>query len=102
MLVFPVGVEHTLNVAVQRPQHLDPGNHAFLEEMRNYHRDEDFKIVKQRDDLVSALRYGIMMRRGGEPPGRRLWQHALRQLSCRPQPGFRQQISLTRNLGHAS
>jgi hypothetical protein len=35
------------------------------EELRNYHRDEDYKIVKQRDDLVSALRYAIMMRRNG-------------------------------------
>ncbi len=25
-------------------------------------------IVKQRDDLVSALRYAIMMRRKGKPP----------------------------------
>jgi phage terminase large subunit-like protein len=41
-------------------------NHELLEELRNYHRDEDFKIVKQRDDLVSALRYAIMMRRNGK------------------------------------
>jgi phage terminase large subunit-like protein len=40
-------------------------NNELLEEIRNYHRDEDFKIVKQRDDLVSALRYAIMMRRQG-------------------------------------
>ncbi len=37
-----------------------------LDEIRNYHRSEDFKIVKQRDDLVSALRYAIMMRRQGK------------------------------------
>jgi phage terminase large subunit-like protein len=42
-------------------------NHEMIDEMRNYHRDEDFKIVKQRDDLVSALRYAIMMRRSGKP-----------------------------------
>jgi phage terminase large subunit-like protein len=42
-------------------------NTELIEEMRNYHRDEDFKIVKQRDDLVSALRYAIMMRRSGRP-----------------------------------
>jgi phage terminase large subunit-like protein len=41
-------------------------NHELLEELRNYHRDEDFRIVKQRDDLVSALRYGVMMRRSGK------------------------------------
>ena len=42
-------------------------NHELLEEMRMYHRDEDFRIVKQRDDLVSALRYSIRMRRHGKP-----------------------------------
>ena len=31
-----------------------------------YHRDEDFRIVKQRDDLVSAFRYAVMMRRSGK------------------------------------
>jgi len=41
-------------------------NHELLDELRNYHRSEDFKIVKQRDDLVSALRYAIMMRRHGK------------------------------------
>ena len=41
-------------------------NGELLEEIRNYHRDEDFKIVKQRDDLVSALRYAIMARRSGK------------------------------------
>lgn len=42
-----------------------PHNGELLEELRNYHRNEDFKIVKQRDDLVSAMRYAIMMRRSG-------------------------------------
>ena len=28
-------------------------NNELLKEMRHYHRSEDFKIVKQRDDLVS-------------------------------------------------
>jgi phage terminase large subunit-like protein len=41
-------------------------NNELLEEMRNYHRSEDFKLVKQRDDLISALRYAIMMRRQGK------------------------------------
>jgi phage terminase large subunit-like protein len=41
-------------------------NHELLEELRHYHRDEDYKVVKQRDDLVSALRYAIMMRRSGK------------------------------------
>jgi phage terminase large subunit-like protein len=41
-------------------------NNELLEEMRHYHRDEDFRLVKQRDDLVSALRYATMMRRYGK------------------------------------
>ena len=41
-------------------------NNELLEEMRNYHRSEDFRLVKQRDDLISALRYAIMMRRHGK------------------------------------
>jgi phage terminase large subunit-like protein len=42
-------------------------NHELIDEIRNYHRDEDFRLVKQRDDLVSAVRYAIMMRRQGKP-----------------------------------
>ncbi len=38
-----------------------------IDEIRHYHRDEDYRIVKQRDDLVSAMRYAIMMRRSGKP-----------------------------------
>jgi hypothetical protein len=44
-----------------------PHNHELLDELRNYHRNQDFKLVKQRDDLVRALRYAIMMRRSGKP-----------------------------------
>ena len=40
-------------------------NAELIEEMRTYHRDEDYRIVKQRDDLVSAFRYAVMMRRSG-------------------------------------
>jgi len=35
----------------------------FFEEKRLYHRDEHGKIVKTRDDLLSAARYAYMMRR---------------------------------------
>jgi phage terminase large subunit-like protein len=44
-----------------------PHNSELIEELRHYHRDENFKIVKQRDDLISAMRYAIMMRRSGKP-----------------------------------
>lgn len=36
------------------------------EEILNYHRDEDYKIVRLRDDLISAVRYAFMMRRSGK------------------------------------
>jgi len=41
-------------------------NTELLEELRHYHRDENFRIVKQRHDLISALRYAVMMRRHGK------------------------------------
>lgn len=36
--------------------------HEFFEEMRLYHR-KDGKVVKERDDLISATRYAVMMKR---------------------------------------
>jgi phage terminase large subunit-like protein len=36
------------------------------EEILNWHRDEDYKIVRLRDDLISAVRYAFMMRRSGK------------------------------------
>jgi phage terminase large subunit-like protein len=44
-----------------------PYNKELIDELRHYHTDENFRIVKQRDDLVSALRYAVMMRRFGKP-----------------------------------
>jgi hypothetical protein len=46
---------------------IDPCNRELIDELRNYHRDTDFRIVKLVDDLVSALRYALMMRRAGKP-----------------------------------
>jgi hypothetical protein len=34
----------------------------FLEERRMYHR-KDGKVVKERDDTISAVRYAVMMKR---------------------------------------
>jgi hypothetical protein len=46
----------------------DRGPHDELaEELLNYHRDEDYRIVPLRDDLISAVRYAFMMRRSGRP-----------------------------------
>jgi phage terminase large subunit-like protein len=42
-------------------------NMELIEQIRMYHRDEDYKIVKQRDHLVDALRYALMMKRKGKP-----------------------------------
>ena len=36
------------------------------EEILSYHRDEDYKVVRLRDDLISAARYAFMMRRSGK------------------------------------
>jgi len=47
--------------------HIAPHNQELLEQMRHYHRDEDFRIVKARDHLIDALRYAVMMRRSGKP-----------------------------------
>ena len=44
-------------------------NHELLEELRGYHRDDNFKLVKVRDDLISAFRYAVMCRRHGKPLG---------------------------------
>jgi hypothetical protein len=40
---------------------------AFFEEKRLYHRDDKGKIVKLRDDLISAVRYAYMMLRAAVP-----------------------------------
>jgi phage terminase large subunit-like protein len=44
-----------------------PCNRELLEELRHYHRDDNHKIVKLHDDLISAFRYAFMMRRKGKP-----------------------------------
>lgn len=41
----------------------------WFEEKRLYHRDDHQKIVKERDDLISATRYAYMMRRNAVPMG---------------------------------
>ena len=39
----------------------------WFEEKRLYHRDDHQRIVKERDDLISATRYAYMMRRNAIP-----------------------------------
>ena len=36
------------------------------EEILSYHCDKDYKIVRLRDDLISAVRYAFMMRHKGK------------------------------------
>lgn len=40
-----------------------------VEEMETYHRDEKFRVVKLADDLISAVRYALMMKHFGALPG---------------------------------
>lgn len=39
----------------------------FFDEKMSYHRDENGKIVKLNDDILSAVRYAYMMRRLARP-----------------------------------
>lgn len=41
-----------------------------LTEMRSYHRDDKNKIVPKKDDVISAARYALMMRRFSQPLSR--------------------------------
>jgi hypothetical protein len=36
------------------------------EELLSYHRDENYKIIRLRDDLISAVRYAFMERYKGK------------------------------------
>jgi hypothetical protein len=47
--------------------HIAGHNSELIEQMRGYHRDQDFRVVKERDHLIDALRYAIMMKRSGRP-----------------------------------
>ena len=42
-------------------------NTELIEEIRHYHRDHDYRVSKQRDDLISAFRYAVMMKHKGRP-----------------------------------
>jgi phage terminase large subunit-like protein len=42
-------------------------NVELIEELRGIHRDETGKVVKLNDDLTSALRYALMMKKHGRP-----------------------------------
>ena len=66
---------------------IQPGNNELLEQMRHYHRDENFKISKGMDHLIDALRYAVMMRRSGKPKVGMRWDRlrpaALRRPAAR-------------------
>ena len=44
---------------------------AWMEEFRLYHRS-DGKIVKERDDVISASRYALMMKRYAEQQNKKI------------------------------
>lgn len=88
------GVEAGIIEMLQRMQtgrlKIDQNLHEWWQEFRMYHR-KDGKIVKERDDLMSATRYGLMMLRYSQPlheiekppdrynrrlPGNRSWMAA--------------------------
>jgi phage terminase large subunit-like protein len=52
---------------------IDEGLAEFWDEYRLYHRDNG-KLVKVNDDLISAIRYAIMMKRFAEPVQTQAWQ----------------------------
>jgi phage terminase large subunit-like protein len=52
---------------------------GWLEEFRLYHR-EDGKIVKERDDLISASRYGLMMKRFAGVEKQAAWKFTPRKV----------------------
>jgi phage terminase large subunit-like protein len=47
--------------------HIAGHNSEMIEQLRGYHRDQDFRVVKERDHLIDAMRYATMMRRQGRP-----------------------------------
>jgi hypothetical protein len=58
-------LEHGIPREPAKPRPQDQSA-ELTEEILNYHRDEDYKIVRLRDDLISAVRYAFMSR-SGEP-----------------------------------
>jgi len=57
------GIYEILNVAKTGKFKVFKGQHEFMDEWRQYHRDENGKIAKVRDDMLDAVRYGWMMKR---------------------------------------
>jgi hypothetical protein len=54
---------------------------SWLEERRLYHR-KDGKIVKERDDVISASRYAMMMLRFAIiKPDNKAWKHVARKVA---------------------
>ncbi|HSR75280.1 MAG TPA: hypothetical protein VLN57_01730 [Xanthobacteraceae bacterium] len=43
-----------------------PHNQELIDQIRHYHRNSDFKVVKVRDHLIDAFRYAVMMKRSGK------------------------------------
>lgn len=60
------GITEMLELMQQGRFKVDENLHEWFEEFRTYHR-KDGKIVKEREDLISATRYGLTMLRYARP-----------------------------------
>lgn len=86
-----------------------PHNYELIDELRNYHRDDGLKIVKQRDDLISAMRYAINdapIGQGQTALRRRSW-YAVQVPFCTPKPhrrppAIRHRLTLSSRRRHGS
>lgn len=58
-----VGIQQILELMLEGRFKIFNTCEELLEEIRLYHRDDHGKIVKLKDDLISAMRYAYMMRR---------------------------------------
>lgn len=59
------------------------GNEQYMEEHRNYHRNEKGRIVKVNDDILDAARYAYMMRRFAKKAGE---INIIKKAFTRPRP----------------
>lgn len=60
------GIQEILQLIQLGRLKVDRSLHDWFEEYRTYHR-KDGKVVKEREDLLSATRYGVMMWRYAQP-----------------------------------
>lgn len=77
------GIYETLDRFRKGTMKIFRGQIDLMDEFRQYHRDENGKIVKIRDDILTSIRYAYMMRRCARRLGDLLAPHAKVRM---PQP----------------